>query len=66
MKDRLLNLLEKAINDEKYAICKLLIDAIVEIEKESHQIVYFPDVYYQYDAPDEDVYEYIYSNGENN
>lgn len=65
MKDKLLSLLEKAIDDEKYAICKLLIDAIVELERESQPIVYFPDVYYQYDVQDEDVYEYIYNNKTN-
>lgn len=65
MKDKLLSLLEKAIDDDKYAICKLLIDAIVELERESQPAVYFPDVYYQYDMQDEDVYEYIYNNGIN-
>lgn len=65
MKDHLLKLLEKAIEDEKYAICKLLIDALVEIEKESQPIIYYPDIYYNYESSDEDVYEYIYNSKTN-
>ena len=62
MREQLLNLLEKAIENNQFAICKLLLDSLLELEI-CERTVYYPE-FTDIQASDKtyDAYEFIIYN----
>lgn len=62
MEDKLLKLLTKAIKNKDYELCRLLLDAIVDIQT-GKRVIYYPEFSDPVITDDDySTYEFIYEN----